>query len=188
MTVGAVLLRNNNSPIAVTTAPAANSIPVADGNGTLNSWINVNALIALPVTLNFACGGGVPSNGYKYLNIGDIACTSATTILNPSINPPTLSFTSINMIVKVDTSDTSDYNFELITNPTTGIVGIFGSTAPNYTPTVLATIFLANGSTSASGGAAAVISDSTELGIRLVRLTGSSASLFSNVSVSVTFR
>lgn len=186
-----VILTNNGSPLAVNSTPAANSIPIADSNGTLNSWINPSP--SKSAALEFTHGGGIPANGYRYLKYGGVACTAGGAVT-------TAAYTNISIAVNVDPpnitgftipTEINTYEFQVITNPTASIPGassFFPVPTPIFTPTILATVSLPPGAITAMGNNGADIPAGTELGVRVIRTpisVSSTSSTFYTIAVLV---
>lgn len=120
-------------------------------------------------SLVFTVDGGVTSQGTRYLRTGEgVFCSSAGINIQPA---KTLS----RITVQVNAVDASRaYDVQVISN------------SSSASPTVLATLSLPTSSLEADSGALAVaVAASTELGVRLVRSSGSGASTFKQVNVLV---
>lgn len=117
--------------------------------------------------LIFTHDSGVPAGGTRYLRTGQgVVCSSDGIRIDPA---STISVVTI----KVEASDGSrNYNVEVISNPS-------GS------PSVLATLALSTGNTNAGGTFSAAVSSGTELGVRVVRSSGSGGSTFNFINVLV---
>lgn len=66
-------LVDNNSPTILTTTPSPNAVPIADSQGTLNSWLNFTTLIA--------SGTVIPLTSQTVTGSGNITTTSTTPTL-----------------------------------------------------------------------------------------------------------
>jgi len=117
--------------------------------------------------LTFTHDSGVPGGGTRYLRTGQgIVCSSAGIRIDPA---STIAIVTI----RVDVSDGSrNYDVEVISTPS-------GS------PSVLATLSFASGNVSAGGTFSAAVSSGTELGVRVIRTSGSGASTFNFINVLV---
>lgn len=119
-------------------------------------------------TFRYTRNNKVPGSGTRYLRTGQgVDCSSAGDRLIRDVKITGIS-------IRTNVSDGSrDYDVEVVSNP-------------SGTPSVLATLALPSGSNSEGDDTLAVdVSAPTEIGVRLVRTSGSGSSAFNRINVNV---
>ena len=140
------------------------------GNTGLQGFTGIGGATGLQTVtyLEFSGNQRVPSNGTRYLRVGNVFTSQAGYEIFEAVTLTAIS-------IRVNTSDaTNDYDLEILS-------------PSSASQTVIATLSFPSGTTATSTTVSIAISAGSELGARLVRTAGSGNSDFVTYTVLVKF-